>query len=234
MPAIRAESVTAGYGSGPPVLDGVSITAEAGKIAVVLGPNGAGKSTLAKAIVGRLPIMSGDVFLDKQRLTGLQTHQLVRRGVAYLPQLMNVFSQMTVLENLEMGGYIRKSALAERIEQLFELFPDLVADRRKKAGALSGGQQRMLALARLLVTDPIVAILDEPTAGLSPLYSDLVWERLSQIRALGVGLLVIEQNANTALELADTVCLMALGRNVLSGTAAEVRDSDEITRILVG
>ncbi len=234
MPELRAESVTAGYGSGPPVLGGVSVTADAGKIAVVLGPNGAGKLTLAKAIVGRLPIRSGDVFLGETRLTGLETHQLVRRGVAYLPQLMNVFSQMTVLENLQMGGYIRKSALAERIEELFELFPDLVTDRRKKAGTLSGGQQRMLALARLLVTDPVIAILDEPTAGLSPLYSDLVWDRLSQIRELGVGLLVIEQNAHTAMERADAVYLLELGRNVLSGTAAEVRGSDEITRILVG
>jgi branched-chain amino acid transport system ATP-binding protein len=234
MPALRAELITAGYGSGPPVLDAVSITAEAGKIAVVLGPNGAGKSTLAKAIVGRLPLRGGRVYLDEADLTGLRTHQLVKRGVAYLPQVLNVFDQMSVIENLQMGGYIRKSALADRIEQLLELFPDLVADRKKKAGALSGGQQRMLALARLLVTDPVVAILDEPTAGLSPLYSDLVWERLTQIRELGVGLLVIEQNAHTALERADTVCLMALGRSVVSGAAAEVKDSDEITRILVG
>jgi ABC-type branched-subunit amino acid transport system ATPase component len=234
MPQLRADSIVAGYGSGPPILNGVSVTAEAARITVILGPNGAGKSTLAKAIVGRLPIRSGHVHLDQTELTRLRTYELVRRGVAYLPQVMNVFDQMTVQENLEMGGYTRKSVLQHRIGQLYEVFPDLVADKRKKAGALSGGQQRMLALARMLMTDPVIAILDEPTAGLSPLYSDLVWERLSQIRELGVGLLVIEQNAHTAMERADTVILLELGRNVLTGAASEVRDSDEITRILVG
>lgn len=234
MRQLRVVSVTAGYGSGPPILDNVSVTADPGKIAVVLGPNGAGKSTLAKAIVGRLPIRSGHVYLDDKELTGLRTYELVRSGVAYLPQVKNVFDQMTVQENLEMGGFTRRSALHDRIEQLFTMFPDLVVDKTKKAGALSGGQQRMLALARLLMTDPAVAILDEPTAGLSPRYADLVWERLTQIRELGVGLLVIEQNAHTAMERADVVFLMALGRNVLSGETSQVRTSEEITRILVG
>jgi ABC-type branched-subunit amino acid transport system ATPase component len=234
MRQLRADSITAGYAGGPLILDGVSVTAPAGKITVVLGPNGAGKSTLAKAIVGRLRVKSGHVFLDDKELTGLRTYELVRSGVAYLPQVKNVFDQMTVQENLEMGGFIRRSALRDRIERLYTVFPDLVVDRKKKAGALSGGQQRMLALARLLMTDPAIAILDEPTAGLSPRYSDLVWERLTQIRDLGVGLLVIEQNAHTAMERADFVFLMSLGRNVLSGETAEVRSSEEITRILVG
>ena len=234
MRQLRVDSITAGYGGGPPVLDGVSLTAEAGQITVVLGPNGAGKSTLAKAIVGRLPVKSGHVYLDQKELTGMRTCDLVRQGVAYLPQVRNVFDQMTVLENLEMGGFTRRTALRDRIEQMFAIFPDLVTDKKKRAGALSGGQQRMLALARLLMTDPAVAILDEPTAGLSPLYADRVWERLAKIRELGVGLLVIEQNAHTAMEQADFVFLMALGRNVLSGAASAVRESEEITRILVG
>jgi branched-chain amino acid transport system ATP-binding protein len=210
------------------------VSAQAGKIAVVLGPNGAGKSTLAKAILGQISIKSGRVRLRGEDVTGLGAHHLVRRGLAYLPQLMNVFDQMSVVENLEMGGYTVKSALRKRIEDLLEVFPDLATDRRKKAGALSGGQQRMLALARLLMTDPVIAILDEPTAGLSPLYADRVWEQIVRIRELGVGLLVVEQNAQMAIERADDVFLLAAGRNALSGTADEVRDSEEVTKILVG
>ena len=232
-PILHAQTVTAGY-DGPPVLDQVSVMAEKGKIAVLLGPNGAGKSTLAKAILGLLTVSSGRIYLRGEDVTGLGPHLLVRRGLAYLPQLMNVFDQMTVLENLEMGGYLVKRGLQARIDQVLQIFPDLGTDRRKRAGALSGGQQRMLALARVLMSDPEVAILDEPTAGLSPLYADRVWEQLVRIRTLGVGLLVVEQNAQMAMERADTVFVLAGGRNVLSGEADEVRHRDEVTRILVG
>jgi branched-chain amino acid transport system ATP-binding protein len=233
VPVLRAESVTAGY-DGPPILDRTDVSAERGKITVILGPNGAGKSTLAKAILGLISIDSGHVYLNDADVTGMRPDKLVRRGLAYLPQLMNIFDQLTIIENLEMGGYIIKGSLAERIGQLFETFPDLATDRHKKSGELSGGQQRMLALARMLMTDPIVAILDEPTAGLSPLYADRVWQQIGRIRDLGVALLVVEQNAEMAMEHADYVCLLAQGRNVLSGEASELRHRDEVTRILVG
>ena len=147
---------------------------------------------------------------------------------------MNIFDQMTVIENLEMGGYTIQGSLAKRIDTVMDLFPDLAKDRQKKSGALSGGQQRMLALARLLMTDPKVAILDEPTAGLSPLYAERVWEQIDRIRGLGVGLLVVEQNASIAMDHADSVFLLAQGRNVTSGTVEEVRGRDEVARILVG
>lgn len=234
MAELQAQSITAGYGGGPPILDGVSVKARAGEIVVVLGPNGAGKSTLAKAIVGQLTPRAGRVLLGDQDLTGLDTYQVVRRGLAYLPQTQNVFDQLNVTENLEMGGYIRRSGLKERIESAFELFPDLATDKKKKAGELSGGQQRMLALARLLMTDPDIAILDEPTAGLSPVYAESVWDRLRSIAELGVGLLVIEQNAHTAMERADEVYLLAQGQNILSGEASAVRDRPEVAKILVG
>jgi branched-chain amino acid transport system ATP-binding protein len=230
---LRAVDITAGY-DGPPVLDRASVTAERGEIAVILGPNGAGKSTLAKAILGLLTVRSGKVYLRGEDVTGQRPHQLVRRGLGYLPQLMNVFDQLSVIENLQMGGYIVKGKLQQRIHELLQLFPDLAVDRHKKAGELSGGQQRMLALARLLMTDPEVAILDEPTAGLSPLYADRVWAQIERVRDLGVALLVVEQNAQMAMDHADHVFLLAQGRNVLSGKAAEVRDRDEVTRILVG
>jgi branched-chain amino acid transport system ATP-binding protein len=230
---LRAEDITAGY-DGPPVLDRVSVSAAGGKIAAILGPNGAGKSTLAKAILGLLKVQSGHVYLRGEDVTGLGPHQLVRRGLAYLPQLMNVFDQMSVIENLEMGGYIVGGSLHKRINEVLEIFPDLAKDRRKKAAALSGGQQRMLALARLLMTDPAAAILDEPTAGLSPLYATRVWEQIERVRDLGVAILVVEQNAQMAMERADTIFLLAQGRNVLSGEAAEVRPRSEVARILVG
>ena len=230
---LGAEGITAGY-DGPPVLDDVAAIAEAGQTTVILGPNGAGKSTLAKAIMGLLRIRTGHVYLAGQDVTGLGPSKLVRRGLGYLPQLANVFDDMSVLENLEMGGYTLKGDLRRRIAHVLELFPDLGVDRQKKAGTLSGGQQRMLALARLLMTEPLVAILDEPTAGLSPLYAERVWEQIDRIRGTGVGLLVVEQNASLAMEHADSVCLLAQGRNVLSGKADEMRERPEVARILVG
>lgn len=233
MAILRAEGITAGY-DGPPVLDEVAVTAEEGKTTVILGPNGAGKSTLAKAILGLLRISSGHVYFAGQEVTGLGPHRLVRRGLGYLPQLASIFDDMSVHENLEMGGYTLKGNLRQRIARVLELFPDLAADKRKKAGELSGGQQRMLALARLLMTDPVAAILDEPTAGLSPLYAGRVWEQIDRIRGSGVGLLVVEQNASLAMEHADSVYLLAQGRNVLSGDAAEMRERAEVARILVG
>jgi ABC-type branched-subunit amino acid transport system ATPase component len=203
-------------------------------MAVILGPNGAGKSTLAKAILGQISVAKGSVHFRDEEVTGMGAHKLVRRGLAYLPQLMNVFDEMSVIENLEMGGFTIKKGLAARIDQMLELFPDLAKDRKKKAMALSGGQQRMLALARMLMTEPAVAILDEPTSGLSPLYAERVWEQTQRIRELGVGLLVVEQNAKAAVEHADTVFLLAQGRNVLSGEAREIRGRDEMASILVG
>ena len=233
MAILHAEGITAGY-DGPPVLDDVAVTAEQGKTTVILGPNGAGKSTLAKAIMGLLRVRSGHVYLAGQEVTGLGPHKLVHRGLGYLPQLGCVFDDMSVLENLEMGGYTLKGDLRQRIARVLELFPDLGTDTHKKASALSGGQQRMLALARLLMTDPVAAILDEPTAGLSPLYAARVWEQIDRIRGTGVGLLVVEQNASLAMEHADLVCLLAQGRNVLSGKADELRERAEVARILVG
>ena len=233
MAVLSATGITAGY-DGPPVLDGVAVTAERGQTTVILGPNGAGKLTLAKAIVGLLRIRGGHVHLIDQEVTGLAPHKLVRRGLGYLPQLANIFDDMSVQENLEMGGYTRKGDLRARIAHVLELFPDLGADKHKKASTLSGGQQRMLALARLLMTEPLAAILDEPTAGLSPLYAERVWGQIDRIRGTGVALLVVEQNASLAMEHADSVCLLAQGRNVLSGSASELRGHAEVARILVG
>lgn len=230
---LEAKGITAGYG-GPPILDDVSVAVEQGKIAVILGPNGAGKSTLAKAMIGLISITKGEVWLKGQKVTGQQPHRLVHQGLGYLPQLLNVFDELTVLENLHMGAYSFTGNMNERLDRVFTLFPGLDTDRRKKAGQLSGGQQRMVALARLLMTDPVVAILDEPTAGLSPIYGERVWQQIVDVARTGVGMLIVEQNAQTAMEHADFVYFMAEGRNVLSGPSAELVGRKEIASILVG
>jgi branched-chain amino acid transport system ATP-binding protein len=230
---LTASDISAGYG-GPPILDGVGVEVTRGQVSVVLGPNGAGKSTLAKAIVGLIPTLKGEVTLQGRSIAGLPPHRRVRQGLGYLPQLANVFDELTALENLHMGAFSFKGDIAERLERIFELFPDLTGDRRKKAGQLSGGQQRMLALARLLMTDPVVAILDEPTAGLSPIYGDRVWEQIVSVAKSGVGLLIVEQNAQVALEHADYAYFLADGRNVLSGPVPELAGSPEVEAILVG
>ena len=233
MGTLRAEKIVVGYG-GPPIVQDAAAWVESGQISVILGPNGAGKSTLAKAIIGLLKLSSGHIYLDGQDVTGLAPHQLVRLGVGYLPQLMNVFDEMTVLENLQMGALTYPGDFGKRLGEVSELFPDLPGIYKKKAGQLSGGQQRMVALARVLMVDPKVIILDEPTAGLSPLYATRVWEQIVRIRSHGVGLLVVEQNARTAMEHADYVFVMSDGRNYISGAASEIAGRGEVAAILVG
>lgn len=227
------EGVYAGYGGGD-VLRGVDLVVEEGSLTCIVGPNGAGKSTLAKAIMGLISVSQGEVRFKGEVVTRTPPHQLVRKGVGYLPQLLNIFDELSVLENLHMGAYSFKGNLAERLDRVFSLFPDLAADRHKHAGQLSGGQQRMVALARLLMTDPAVAILDEPTAGLSPIYGDRVWNQITEVAATGVAMLIVEQNASVAMEYADHCFILAEGRNVLSGPARELAGRDEVAQILVG
>src|SRR5260370_3501091 len=197
-PVLEVEKLTAGYG-GPPVISGVSISAKQGAITAIVGPNGAGKSTLLKAIAGLIRPTEGSVKFKGGEVTGLPAEKLVRRGLAYVPQVANVFPDLTIRENLDMGGYSRKDGVRERIDELFKLFPDLAASSNRKAHALSGGQRTMLALARGLIVDPAVLILDEPSAGLAPKVQGLIWERIEAIRASDVAVLVIEQNTPDTL-----------------------------------
>ncbi len=190
---LSVQGLTAGYG-GPPIIEQVSVTARRGAITAIVGPNGAGKSTLLKAVAGLIRPTAGKVFVEGKEVTGLPAEKLIRRGVAYVPQVQNVFPDLTIRENLDMGGYIRKSGVRERIEQLFLLFPDLKASAHRQASTLSGGQRTMLALARGLMVDPAVLILDEPSAGLSPKFQGLIWERIEQIRATNVAVVIVEQN----------------------------------------
>ncbi|MDR0342589.1 MAG: ABC transporter ATP-binding protein, partial [Nocardiopsaceae bacterium] len=198
MTALRAEKITAGYGRVPIIRD-VSVTVEDGALAAIVGPNGAGKSTFAKAVCGVIRSSSGRTFIGDRDLTDLPGHLIARHGLAYVPQNQNVFPSLTVTENLEMGAFTRKSGVRQRIAEVLDVFPDLRKATGKRAGVLSGGQQNMLAMARGLMLDPRVMVLDEPTAGLSPAYTSVVWDQITKITQTGTAALVIEQNVDRAL-----------------------------------
>jgi ABC-type branched-subunit amino acid transport system ATPase component len=232
-PVLEVVKLTAGYG-GPPVIDGVSMAAHRGVITAIVGPNGAGKSTLLKAIAGLIRPSAGKVAVGGVDVTGQPAERLVSRGLAYVPQVANVFPELTIRENLDMGGYSRKSGVRERIEQLFKLFPDLAASSGRKANTLSGGQRTMLALARGLMVDPAVLILDEPSAGLAPKFQGLIWERIEEISATGVAVLVIEQNTRETLRHAQWAYVLVLGQNRLEGPGKQLLQDDEVINLYVG
>jgi ABC-type branched-subunit amino acid transport system ATPase component len=232
-PVLEVAGLTAGYG-GPPVIEKVSVAAKKGAITAVVGPNGAGKSTLLKAIAGLIRPTAGSVKVRGVDVTGQPAEKLVTKGLAYVPQVANVFPELTIRENLDMGGYSRKGGVHERIEQLFKLFPDLAASSQRKANTLSGGQRTMLALARGLMVDPAVLILDEPSAGLAPKFQGLIWDRIEQIRTTGVAVLVIEQNTRETLRHAQWAYVLVLGQNRLEGTGTQLLEDEEVINLYVG
>src|ERR1017187_4623811 len=230
---LRVEHVTAGYG-GSSIIEDVSLDVRKGHITAIVGPNGAGKSTLLKAISGVIKITSGHVFVLNQETTNMAPEKLVRRKLAYVPQVANTFPDLTVRENLEMGGYTRKHGVAQRIDELGELFPDLKKSLRRKAGALSGGQRSMLAMARGLMLDPEVMLLDEPSAGLSPILQSALWEQIEKVMTTGVGICVVEQNTRRSLRHAQWGYVMVLGKNRLDGPAEKLLNDDEVIDLYVG
>lgn len=232
-PVLRVIEVTAGYGS-EPIIHKVSIKAERGAITAIVGPNGAGKSTLLKAVAGLIRPTAGQVFVDDTNITGQPAERVIRHGVAYVPQVENVFPDLTVRENLDMGGYIRRAGVRERIEELFQLFPDLAAAAHRHASTLSGGQRTMLALARGLMVDPAVLILDEPSVGLSPRFQALIWERIEQIRATNVAILIVEQNTRETLRHAQWAYVLVLGKNRLEGPGRTLLEDPEVVNLYVG
>jgi branched-chain amino acid transport system ATP-binding protein len=231
--ALEVSGLTAGYG-GPPIVENVSVRAIRGAITAIVGPNGAGKSTLLKAIAGVIRASAGTVMVEGSDATGLPSEKLVRRGIAYVPQVANVFPQLTVQENLEMGGYSRRHGLHERTEELYQLFPDLKLAHRRHAETLSGGQRTMLAMARGLMVDPSVLLLDEPSAGLSPKFQSAVWERIEQVRATNVAVVVVEQNTRETLRHAQWAYVLVLGKNRLDGRGRDLLHNDEVVNLYVG
>ena len=230
---LGAEGVTAGYG-GPPVIEDISLAVHAGRITAIVGPNGAGKSTLLKALIGVLRVSRGEVYVRGQKTTNVPPEKLVKRGVGYVPQVSNVFPDLTVRENLEMGAYTRRRGVDARIDEVCELFPDLGRALRRRAGMLSGGQRSMLAMARAFMLKPAVMLLDEPSAGLSPLLQDKLWEQIEKIAATGVGICVVEQNTRRTLRHAHWGYILVLGRNRLDGPARELLHDETVVELYVG
>lgn len=230
---LSVNGLSVGYG-GPAIVSDVTLEARPGAITALVGPNGAGKSTLLKGIAGVLAPMSGSIRIRGDDVTGLPPEQLVRRGLAYVPQVANVFPSLSVTENLEMGAYARRGSPRARIEEMYQLFPDLRAAAKRPARTLSGGQRNMLALARGLMSDPSVLLIDEPTAGLSPRYEAAVWEHVLAVRDTGVGVLVVEQNTRRTLSHADHAYVLTLGRVRLEGSGRSLLEDEEVVALYIG
>jgi len=227
------ENMTGGYG-GADILNGCTIGVDKGEIAVIVGPNGAGKSTAMKAMLGLLKLRQGQVSLDGKDITGLTPQARVANGIAFVPQTRNVFVSMTVEENLEMGAFLRRDDISETLHQVFDLFPILKEKRRQIAGELSGGQRQQVAVGRALMTHPSVLMLDEPTAGVSPIVMDELFDRILEIRDAGIAILMVEQNARQALNIADRGYVLVIGENRHTDTGAALLADPEVRRSFLG
>jgi branched-chain amino acid transport system ATP-binding protein len=231
---LTVDGLRAGYGP-LEILQGVSLAVAGGQIAGIIGPNGAGKSTLLKAIFGYLHPIAGTVAFEAQALAGLRPDQVMRRGVAFVAQAGGLFAEMTVHENLVLGGYtLPGRARQEAVERVYADFPLLHERRRQSAGSLSGGEQRLLALGRALVTRPRLILLDEPSAALAPRFIERVYETIVGLNRAGLALLVVEQNVEMILEVAHRVFVLDLGRNAFDGSPAELRATDRVRRLYLG
>ena len=233
MILLEAQNLHSGYGE-MEILHGVSMRLDSQEIVTIIGPNGAGKSTLLKAMFGLLPAQSGKILLNSADVTGKPPDQLVQGGLSYVPQVDNVFPSLTIRDNLEMGAFIRRNGVRERIDEVLRLFPDLAARKTENAGKLSGGQRQMLALARGLMLDPKVLLLDEPSAGLSPKMVGAIFERINLINDAGTAVLLVEQNAREALSLCRRGYVLAMGRNRLEGEASSLLNNEEVGRLYLG
>jgi branched-chain amino acid transport system ATP-binding protein len=230
---LHADQVVFGYEDSE-IVKGVTFTARAGALTAVVGPNGSGKSTLLKGLVGLLRPKRGRLLLDGEDVSGVDTADLVRAGIGYVPQVKNIFPNLTIRENLEIGASTCRRRFKERAALVDDLFPDLATSPHKRAGVLSGGQRNMLALARALMTDPKLLLVDEPTAGLSPIYGSAVWDHLQRIVARGIGVVIVEQNTRAALEFAESAYLLVNGSVVFSGSARDLAADDDLVRAYLG
>jgi branched-chain amino acid transport system ATP-binding protein len=222
-----------GYGDAD-ILHGVSLEVDAGEIVVIVGPNGAGKSTALKAVFGLVKVRGGSIVFADENLTGRRPDQIVQAGISFVPQTENVFPSLSVEENLDMGAYLRDGDTRPQKEKVFTLFPPLREKRRQAAGTLSGGQRQMVAMGRALMLDPRLLLVDEPTAGLSPLFMDQIFDILRAINRTGVAILMVEQNAKQALAIADRGYVLATGQNRHHGTGRELLDDPAVAEMFLG
>lgn len=233
MAILETKNIHAGYG-GMNILNGVNMAIDSGEIGVIVGPNGAGKSTSLKAIFGLLTVSEGSIELNGQNITNADPNKLVQNGMAFVPQEKNVFVSMTVQENLEMGAYLRRDDFTKTLEAVYHYFPDLRDKRHQPAGELSGGQRQMVAMGRALMIEPSVLLLDEPTAGLSPLYMNEIFDRIITINREGVGILMVEQNAKQALRIAHKGFVLAAGKNRFTDTGENLLNDPEVAKSFLG
>jgi branched-chain amino acid transport system ATP-binding protein len=237
VPALQIEALEAGYDPGLPIVRGASLSVAQGEIVAVLGPNGAGKSTLVKAVAGLVPVSAGRVLLQGQDITRVPAHRMVFEGLAFVPQTENVFANLTIAENLELAASLLKARGAERaqrLEPVYAMFPDLARQRTLDAGRLSGGQRQMLAVARALIARPRLLILDEPSAGLSPLLVGQVFGKLREVRDAGITVLLVEQNVKAALALADRAAVLVEGKERIVASSAELLGDARIAALYLG
>ena len=231
---VHAEDLVAGYLPGINILNGCSLTAYEGELIGIIGPNGAGKSTLLKAVFGQVNIRSGRVLLKGEDITGLKANKLVEKGVAFVPQTNNVFPSLTIEENLEMGVFQTPKRFKERFEFVTELFPDLGKRKNQRAGSLSGGERQMVAMGRALMTDPSVLLLDEPSAGLSPVRQDETFIRVKEVNAAGVTVIMVEQNARRCLQICNRAYVLDQGKDAYTGTGRDLLNDPKMVELYLG
>ena len=234
MAFFEGNNMTGGYGDGPDIINSCSINVDKGEIVAILGPNGAGKSTAMKAMLGLLNLNSGSVVIEDQDISNFSPQERVQRGISFVPQTKNVFSELTVRENLEIGGFLRKDDIDIVINQIYELFPILAEKRDQVVGQLSGGQRQQVALGRALMIQPSVLMLDEPTAGVSPIVMDELFEHIVKVKKTGVAIIMVEQNAKQALSISDRGYVLVTGENKFEGSGKELLNDPEVRRSFLG
>ncbi|MEY2675520.1 MAG: hypothetical protein RL645_93 [Actinomycetota bacterium] len=233
-PVVYAENLVAGYLPGINILNGCSLVANQGDLIGIIGPNGAGKSTLLKAIFGQVNVREGNVWLNGEDITNLKANKLVEKGVAFVPQTNNVFPSLSIEENLEMGVFQSPKRFAERFEFVTSIFPDLGKRRAQKAGSLSGGERQMVAMGRALMIDPSVLLLDEPSAGLSPVRQDETFLRVKEVNKAGVTVIMVEQNARRCLQICDRAYVLDQGKDAHTGTGRELLNDPKMIELYLG
>ena len=234
MAYFEGTQMTAGYGDGPDIISSCSINANKGEIVAILGPNGAGKSTAMKAMLGLLNLKSGSVTLDGNDISNISPQDRVKQGISFVPQTRNVFAELTVKENLEIGGFLREEGLDQMIENIYNLFPILSEKKSQIVGQLSGGQRQQVALGRALMSEPSVLMLDEPTAGVSPIVMDELFEHIIKVKKTNVAIVMVEQNAKQALSISDRGYVLVTGQNKFEGSGEELLNDPEVRRSFLG